>query len=176
MARLLTLTILGLLLFALSWNPGPSSPIAPGAIHVSWSGWPFVCKRTHRKQSPTGGNQIVHTEYAKPELIINLSIAITLLTLLYVGLTHFAFKSFPRLSLLDILSLVAGASIAVAYFSSNPDTFLWNLGFVTDDGTKHRFYVLQRPVWQNSIACVCIVLAGYSGMLILCATKRRITM
>ena len=162
------------LALSLSWNPEPAT-LTPAELHVSWSGWPFVHKQVHRKLSPSGANQIVHAEYAKPELSINVGVAIVIVTVLYFGLTRFGFRSFPRFALLDILSLMVGVSIAFAYFAANPDTYLWNLRHVFKDGTEHSLYVLQRPVWQNAITCILIVLAGYSGSQILLAGQRGIT-
>ncbi len=167
LTRLSTLVLLVVSVLALSWNPEPSSPIPAASLHVSWSGWPFVCKQINRNLSPNGGSQIVHSKYAKPELWINGGVAVAIVTLLYFGLTRFAFKSFPRFTLMDVLSLTVGFSIAIAYFTANPDTFLWNLRFVLDDGSLHSKFVLQRPLWQNGLACILIVLAGYSGTLML---------
>ena len=174
MARLSTLAILVVSVLALSWNPGPSSPIAPGSLVISWSGWPFVHKQTHHNLSPTGVNQIVHTKYAKPELSINIGIGIAIVTVLYFGLTRFALKRFPRFTMLDLLALMVGASIAIAYFAANPDTHLWSLRYLFDGAERNSLRVLQRLLWQNAIACILIVLAGYSATLMLFTGRRRI--
>ena len=175
MARLLTLAILVASVFALSWNPGPSSPIAPGALEISWSGWPFVYKQTHRNLSPTGVNQVVHEKFANPELSINIGVAIAIVSVLYVGLTRFALKNFPRFTMLDILALTVGISIATAYFAANPDTHLWHLRYLFDGAERNSLHVLQRPIWQNGIACILIVLTGYSATLMLATGQRWIT-
>ena len=175
MSRPIIFAVLGLLTFAVSWYPAPSWPIPPGTHHINWSGWPFLCTQNIWKLSPSGGNEMVGSKYAMPELLIDLGVAITIVTTSYFGLTRFAFRMAPRVSLLDILSLTVGISISVAYFSINPDAFLWNLRITPSDGTVHQMLILKRPIFQNLLTCLLIVLSGYSSTMMLFSSRRRIT-
>ena len=175
MTRILTLSVLVVLVVALSWNPEPSSPVAPGSVHVSWSGWPFLFKQNHRRVLPNGTTEIASVLYAKPELSINVGVAIAIIAVSYFGLTKHAYERFPRFTILDTLSMMVGCSIATAYFAANPDMHLWNLRYLYEGSGRHSLYVLQRPIWQNTFACIIIVIAGYSASLLLVGGQRWIT-
>ena len=137
------------------------APIAPNSIGICLLGWPVGYHLSFVKGTPGGGVEYQHNKLYYRQAILDASIAVTLLILSCIGITHGIINSQFKITILKLLAATAGISVAITYFTWNHNIFLWNCR--VELGSPDNALVigtLKRPFWQNSIAAVFIFLAS----------------
>jgi len=165
MRQIANISVLSLLLLAMAAIQFTSAqpfrrPIAPNSLGICLLGWPVGYHLSFARGTPTGGVEYQNGKLYHRQAILDASIALALLFLSYLAITRGIIKSRFKITILKLLAITTGIGFVITYFTWNHDIFLWNCRITLGSPDSPLVIgTLKRPLWQNGIAGMFILLS-----------------
>ncbi len=165
-SNLVLIIILSLPVLLLQYSPATPIDVTKvgGRGEMFFCGWPYVAMAGEIRSNGFGVVAYKHRKLAVFELAVETIVSLSIVILAFIALNVFLWPKLPRLHLIDILAFTAAMVMVTIYFRADLDIFgpYFRIRFVPD-GLSLDVRTSDRPIWQNAISSLYILLSAYGA-------------
>jgi hypothetical protein len=145
-------------------GPPPNSGV------INFYGWPCLTLTTVAN-ADAAGQVYEQRDFHAIGFAVNAVVLLASGFCCFAGVAWFLIPSFPRFSILDLLAFTTSVAVIIAYFLLTPRYGL-PLATLSDSASTYTYFTTDRPLFQNALCSLLIVLAIF-GCISLAGSLRR---